>query len=77
MNINRPQTGKYVITKITGSHLDHIEIDHNSLAGLAGMVWIDTYSPYNLSTFGWISSDEAEAIALAILEAVNESRKRV
>jgi hypothetical protein len=79
--VARLREGRYSITEIGAVSLDNIEIDSEF-----NRVWIDTYTKAQdtpdyypessiMSTYGWISADDAEIIALAILDAVARARQ--
>lgn len=83
METERFRPGHYSMQNIGSNGLDAVMVDCSS----TGQVWIDTYTKNHkdpeyykatsvATTFGWINADDAEVIALAILEAVSESRKR-
>lgn len=81
MEIKKDGPGWYDIENIGCSSLDKIYIQR----GRAG-VWLDTYTPVNenpeyysardqMTTFGWLSPDDAEALGLALIDAAQEARR--
>lgn len=83
MEIRRFKPGHYSFANIGSDSLDTMLIDGTA----PGQVWIDAYTKHHndpeyysatsvATTYGWVSVDDAEAIALAILDAVSEARRR-
>ncbi len=69
------------ITEIGERGLDQVYIAPGESTYSNGKVWIDTYSKENrpngrTSTSGWVDLEAAEAIANAILLAVQITRQR-